>query len=252
LSHNQAQASTLLGCGSNNPFIGFAESAVTVKTMKVERLDSCQVRNGRLVIELESLLIREYPHFGTQPKGEGQRPLLAMTLDAPGAEPASAESAVLVGPPGYQPGQQIQFFRGRRVLDRPLRNLQHYQLTLRVMENDSTVKPEWLRVVDETKAIASAGALVGVNVPGAVIADTAWFLTQLDPDDLILLFGVELDAVTKHLGSLGDHRTLRLSGVTPRGLDGDTTKPPTAELTLLAFLEPEAECPSPAARAAQP
>ncbi len=235
-------AALALGCSGGNPWRGFPEATVTVRNSTVEELGPCAMRDGHLVVEIEEVLVREYPSFTRDPLAKGVRPLLTATLAAPGAEPGAAESAVLVAPPGYEAGQTIEFFRGRRVLDRPLRSLEHYELTLRVLKNDSTAKPEWLEMIDRAKVVGSAGSLLGLNNPGATISDTAWFLTQLDPDDLLLLFQLELDPLVARLQPLSARRTVRVLGVTPRGVEEDPKQPPTAELRVLAYLEPEPGC----------
>src|SRR5512143_3452145 len=107
---------------------GFPEGEVAVAAPRAEPLGSCAARTGRLVIEVEEVLVREYPAFGTVPKGHGVRPLLVVTLGTPGSNPAQAEAAVLLGPPGYQPGESVGFFVGRRIVDRPLRHLAHRRL----------------------------------------------------------------------------------------------------------------------------
>jgi hypothetical protein len=231
-------------CGGNNSLRGFPESEVTAAHATPELVQSCQQRSGRLVVEIEGVLVREYPNFGRVPKDHGQRPLLVVTLESPTPNPVSAEAAVLMAPPGYQPGESVEYFRGRRILERPWRYLGHRRLTVRLLENDSTSPPEWVQAVGQIKTIAPAGALVGVNVPGAVISDGAWLIAQLDPDDLIMLVPLELDPVISALGSISDQRALRLRGVTPRQVSGAANaNNPVAEIQLLAYLEPEPGCP---------
>jgi len=231
-------------CGGNNSLRGFPEPDVTATHKAPELLQSCQVRSGRLVVEIESVLVREYPNFGTVPKYHGQRPLLVVTLESPTPNPVNAEAAVVMAPAGYQPGEVVEFFRGRRILDRPWRHITGRRLTVRVMENDSSSPPEWVRIVNQVSAIAPAGALVGVSVPGAVISDGAWLIAQLDPDDLIMLYRLELDSTFSALGTLEEHRALRLNAVTPRQVAGSKGgQSPVAEVQLLAHLEPEPGCP---------
>jgi hypothetical protein len=115
---------------------------------------------------------------------------------------------------------------------------------VRLLENDSTSPPEWVETVQQIKTVASAGALVGINVPGAVISDGALLLAQLDPDDLILHYSLDLAPVVDSLGALEDRRALRLKGVTPRQVRGtQNTTNPVAEIQLLAYFEPEPGCP---------
>jgi hypothetical protein len=195
-------------------------------------------------VEIESVLVREYPNFGSVPKAFGQRPLLVVTLESPSNNPVEAEAVVLIAPSGYQPGDLVEYFRGRRILERPARYLGHRRLVLRLLENDSTSPPEWVKLVNQMSRVAPAGALVGVNVPGAVISDGAWLIAQLDPDDLIMLYGIEIDPVVAGLGSIEERRALHLHGVTPRQVSGATNaNSPVAELRLLVYLEPEPGCP---------
>jgi hypothetical protein len=231
-------------CGGNNSLRGFPESEVTSPHAKPEVLEGCQARSGRLVIEVESVLVREYPNFGTVPKGHGQRPFLIVTLESPTANRAGAEAAVLMAPAGYQPGEYIEYFSGRRILERPFRYLAHRRLTVRLLENDSTSPPEWVEHVQKLKTVSPAGALVGLNVPGAAIADGAWLLAQLDPDDLIMLYGLDLEPVMTDLGAVSDRRALRLKAATPRRINAAKgSANPVAEMGLLAYLEPEPGCP---------
>ena len=230
-------------CSGNNALRGFPESEVTATHAAPALVQSCQARDGRLEVEIEDVFVREYPNFGSVPKGHGQSPLLVVTLESPSANPVTAEAAVLTAPAGYQPGESVEYFRGRRILERPRRHLGNRRLTVRLMENDSTSPPEWVRAVNQIKIIAPAGALVGVNVPGAVISDGAWLIAQLDPDDLIMLYALDLDPLGAALGSIEEHRALRLKGVTPRQVAGSTARSsPVAEIQLLAFLEPEPGC----------
>jgi hypothetical protein len=222
---------------------GFPEREVAVAVTTAEALESCVARTGRLVIEVEEVLVREYPNFGTVPKGHGVRPLLVVTLAAPGSSPAQAEAAVLLGPPGYQPGESVGFFAGRRIVDRPLRHLAHRRGDLRLLENDSTAPPEWVVYLQKITLAAPVGTLVGVNVPGAAIAEAAWLFARLDPDDLILLWTLDLDPLMAELGPVKERRALRLRGVTPRRVGAESASAaPTAEIRLLVYLEPEPGC----------
>jgi len=231
-------------CGGTSSLRGFPESEVMATHVKPELLPSCQARTGRLVVEVEGVLVREYPNFGAVPKGHGQRPFLIVTLESPSSNPVSSEAAVIMAPAGYQPGESIEYFRGRRILERPWRYLEHRRLSVRLLENDSTSPPEWVETVQQIKTVASAGALVGINVPGAVISDGALLLAQLDPDDLILHYSLDLAPVVDSLGALEDRRALRLKGVTPRQVRGtQNTTNPVAEIQLLAYFEPEPGCP---------
>ncbi len=237
----------LVACGANSSARGFPEREVAVSTTHAEPVESCAVRTGRLVIEVEDVLVRDYPNFGALPKGRGVRPLLVLTVGVPSESPAQAEAAVLIGPPGYQPGESVRFFVGRRIVDRPVRHLVHRRLDLRLLENDSTAPPEWVEYLRKVTLAAPVGTLVGVNVPGAAIAEAAWLFAQLDPDDLILLWTLDLDSLVAALGPGNERRALRLGGVTPRRVGGGpASAPPTAEIRLLAYQEPEPGCsPSP-------
>jgi len=222
---------------------GYPESEVTAVHAKPQVVQTCEARSGRLVVEVEDVFVREYPNFGTVPKGHGQRPFLIVTLEAPAANPVNAEAAVLMAPAGYQPGEPVEYFRGRRILDRPWRYLAHRRLSVRLLENDSTTPPEWVEAVSQIRTVAPIGALVGLNVPGAVISDGAWLLAQLDPDDLIMLYSLDLESLLTALGPIEEHRALHLQGVTPRQVTGTQgTNSPVAEIRLLAYFEPEVGC----------
>jgi len=66
-------------CSGNNTLRGFPESEVTATHATPALVQSCQARDGRLVVEIEDVFVREYPNFGAVPKGHGQSPLQGVT-----------------------------------------------------------------------------------------------------------------------------------------------------------------------------
>jgi hypothetical protein len=225
---------------------GFPEAEARARPSPVEEADVCAVRTGRLVVEVERALVREYPHRGSNPGGRAEQPLLVTVLAPPGAEarPALAEVAAAVAPSGYRPGERVDVFDGRRLLDRPLRAVRGRVLTVRLAENDRTSAPRWATLSESLSGVVGIASLGGVPAPpGGVVSQAIELLRQLDRDDLILLWRLPLDDLAARVTST-PARALRLRAATTRLVPtGPEQGHPAAELDLLILREPESGCP---------
>jgi len=212
---------------------------------QVEPIDPCGFRTGRLVLEVEQALVREYPHYGATPGHRSEEPMLLTVLGLPdpsGTAPHDAEVAVHMAAAAYRPGDRIHALEGQRLLDRPLRTLRGRRLTVRLAENDRTSVPRWARV-SETAAATGGGAVsvVGLPTPGGALVQALELVRQIDRDDLLLLAEVDLDAVAASLGPSSGAQRLRFR-TSRLVLSGATTGQPVAELALIAYREPEPGC----------
>ena len=220
---------------------GFSERDARARVAE-EPLDACSVRAGRLVLEVESALVREYPHKRVaEALHERKQPLLLLWVRQPGGGPGATVITPLAAPEEYRAGDPIRFFEGRRLLDQPLRTMAGRRLEVRLAENNRTAEPKWHELATEIGhgAIGAAGG-VGLPAPPVGVFDAALqLLQQLDRDDLILLWAADADDIMRAVGPLTEHRALRYRLVTAREIQGA----PSAELALLAYLEPEPGCP---------
>jgi hypothetical protein len=213
---------------------GFSEADAHAR-MRQEVLDVCSVLDGRLIVEVEHALVREYPNVATDRFKVKKQPLLLLWVQRTSAGPGAEVITHEVAPEQYAAGDPIYDFEGRRLLALPLRLARGRHLDLRLAENNQTAEPEWRRVATQ---IRQGG---GAAVPGAsadVIERALDLLERLDKDDLILLWSADADGLAQQLGPLSQRRALRLHLATARKVGGN----PSAELTLLVYLEPEPGC----------
>ena len=250
-------------CGGPTRMGGFPESEARA-SMKVEAVDGCTVRTGRLIIETEAILVREYPHYGAAAGRRLEEPMLVTMLAAPaprtgggGGAPAAAskqderggELAIHGAPAAFEPGQRVVTLERLRLLDRPLGALGGRRFTVRLAENDRTKAPRWAEVGTTATKTTAAASVVGLPSPAGVLAEALEVLRQLDKDDLILLADVDLDRVATSLaepaaGAPVGQRAARLSFSTARRVAaGPGAGQPAAEMTLLAYREPDVGCP---------
>jgi hypothetical protein len=241
-------AATLAGC-SSNPAVrmgGFPEAEARARLGPPEPVEACTVRTGRLAVEVERALVREYPHHGYAPTGRAEQPLIVTVLTpaGAGARPELSEVASVVAKPVYRPGEPVHAFTGRRLLDRPLRTLGGARLTIRLAENDRTSAPRWATLSESLSGAVGVASLAGAPAPPAgVVAQAIELLRELDKDDLILLMDLSADDLGARLAA-APGRVLRLRTATTRLVSGGPERGrPSAELDLLVLREPEAGCP---------
>ncbi|HEY8925383.1 MAG TPA: hypothetical protein VIU64_13445 [Polyangia bacterium] len=257
-----AAAGVLLGggCGGPTRMGGFPEHEARA-SMTAEAVDGCAVRTGRLIIETETILVREYPHYGAAPGRRLEEPMLVTLLAAPGAGGAGGgaappkddarggELAIHGAPAAFEPGRRVVTLERLRLLDRPLGALVGRRFTVRLAENDRTKAPRWAEVGTTATKTTAAASVVGLPSPAGALAEALEILRQLDRDDLILLADVELDRVAAQLAlPAGDaptrQRAARLRFATARRVAlGPGAGQPSAEMTLLAYREAETGCP---------
>jgi len=223
---------------------GFPEPEARAKVAPVEEADVCAVRTGRLVVEVERALVREYPHHGSAPDGRAQQPLIVSVLAPDGEERAGlAEVAAAVAPSAYHAGERVSAFDGRRLVDRPLRAVRGRVLTVRLAENDRTSGPRWATLSESLSGVVGVAALGGLPAPpGSVVCEAIELLRELDRDDLILLWRIPLDELAARV-TAAPTRALRLRTVTTRVVAGGPEQGrPAAELDLIVLREPEPGC----------
>src|SRR2546423_12196144 len=100
-------------------------------------VDVCAVRSGQLVIEVERVVINEYPHHDPA-SSHGQQPLLVRSLFSDGQPERDGDVQAWVSPMRYGAGQTVTSFAALRLLDRPLRALAGKHVVIRLAENDRT------------------------------------------------------------------------------------------------------------------
>lgn len=255
-----AAATVAIGaaCGGPTRMGGFPEHEARA-SMTTEAVDGCTVRTGRLIIETETILVREYPHYGAAAGRRLEEPMLVTMLAAPGPGSGGAslkddarggELDIHGAPAAFEPGQRVVTLERLRLLDRPLGALVGRRFTVRLAENDRTKAPRWAEVGTTATKTTAAAPAVGIPSPAGVLAEALEVLRQLDKDDLILLADVELDRVAAELASspAGKAATgqpaARLRFSTARRVPlGPGAGQPSAEMTLLAHREPETGCP---------
>lgn len=227
----------LAGCASSDKMGGFPERDARAHAT-AQAIDACALREGSLVLEVESALVREYPSLLSDPVDEMKQPLLLLWVRDASGGPGADVIAPIVAPEQYRAGDPIGHFKGLKLLERPLRLMRGRSIDVRLAENDRTAEPEWNRVASRIGHDVAGVA----GLPGSATA--AWdvalkLLRDLDRDDLILLWSVNADSVIRAVTPLSEHHAVRYRLQTARRT-GDR---PSAELTLLFYLEPEPGCP---------
>jgi hypothetical protein len=234
----------LAACGGSERMKGFPLVEARSLARPPEALDACVLRRGRLVIEVERALVREYPHDAKDALHIKKQPLLLLWMRHPEGGPGSTVLTPFAAPTEYRPGDELRCFAGRVLLDQPLRHVGAQQLELRLAENNRTVEPEWEKYgAILSRAALGAGSAAGLPMPPTDVVTTALdMLRRLDEDDLILLWKIPVDEVVKALDS--PRRAARWRLATPRKTScGPGEGLPAAELDLVAWIEPEAGCP---------
>lgn len=230
------------GCGGTEEMNGFSARDASA-VVEARQTPACELRRGRLVLEVERALVREYPRSSKELITKRKQPLLLLWVSLPAGGPGAVALTPLVAPEEYRAGEAIRWFEGKRLLDQPARLLDGRLLELRLAENNRTAEPEWRRVAGQIgSGVASGGAAVGVSMPSASVMDHGLNLLQrLDRDDLILRWSISSEEVTRSLGEPALRRVARYRLATTRKTPEDPTAP-SAELDLLAYWEPEPGC----------
>ncbi len=242
-------AMMLAGCGTSGPekMNGFVERDALVRPADAVPLGACQLRRGRLILEIERTLVREYPHTKRDYLDEKKQPLLLLWVSYPAGGPGAVALTPLPAPEEYRAGSLVRWFEGKRLLDQPVRLLQGRRLDLRLAENNRTFEPEWRKIAGQVgHGVTSAAGEAGVSLPPQGVLDMALEqLNRLDRDDLILRWSIQVDEVIQALGEPSRRQALRYRLQTTRDAPG-TPAQPSAEVDVLFFWEPEPGCEWPA------
>jgi len=239
----------LLGaCGGPEKMSGFTDADARALVGVEVPTDACAVRTGKLVLEVERVVIREYPNaipVELRVAGTPELPKLPLILlwirgERQTGRPPEVDLSLLAAPEDFLSGDRVRFFEGKRLLERPLRSLSGRTLELRLAENDRTMTPRWAEIGHMLAGGASgAASAVGVSAPTSVIDVAIDLVRKIDEDDLILIWSTPVEELAATLAPLA-----RIHLATPRDVvDAAGQKAPSAELDLLAYVEPEPGCP---------
>jgi hypothetical protein len=249
------------GCGGPTRMGGFPEQdARAVQPVPSETIpDACSWRNGRLVVEVERAVINEFPNRD-EDLHRREQPLLVRSLaftDHLDEEKDERDLQSWVTPRKYKSGERIDGFEGLRVMELPLRRIAGRSLILRLAENDRTFPPEWVtRTTQASGAVGGAAALGIAAPPAAVVQEGVELFARLDRDDRILVWTVALEQLAQDTAPAASSEPTanaptrpvfparRYQLATTRRLPATGAGPavPSAQLTLVAYREPEAGC----------
>ena len=238
-----ASLGALVSCGASDKMNGFTEREALARAAEPGALEACQLRKGRLVMEVERALVREYPHTRRDYIQEKKQPLLLLWVSYPSGGPGAVALTPLPAPEEYTAGALIRWFEGKRLLDQPVRMLRGRRLDLRLAENNRSFEPAWRKLASQLgHGVTSTAGAVGAPAPSPGLVDLALEqLNQLDRDDLILRWSIDIDTVVAALGEPHQKKALRYRLLTSRAAPVDPTLP-AAEVDALFFWEPEPGC----------
>ena len=237
-------AFTLAACGGAERMKGFPLTEALAIHAPPETLDACAQRRGRLVLEVERAIVREYPHDHKDALHIKKQPLLLLWMRHAEGGPGSSVLTHFSAPTQYRPGDEIRCFAGRALLDQPMRHVGDQQLELRLAENNRTDEPEWEKYgAIFSRAAVGAGGAAGLPTPPAdVLTGALELIRRLDEDDLILVWKIPVNEIVKSLAEPSRAARWKLS--TPRKTSGGPGAGlPAAELDVVAWIEPEPGCP---------
>jgi hypothetical protein len=239
-------AGVTAGCGGPTAMGGFSDREAHVTPVAPTAVDVCTVRTGLLVIEVEQVVVNEYPHHDpTSP--HAQQPLFVRSIFADGQAEKDGDVQAWVSPMRYRPGQPLTTFAATRLVERPLRALGGKRITIRLAENDRTSPARWNQVAGAAGDAAGAGGALGVPaIPSALVEEGVHLLASLDRDDLILLWSVDAASLVEALGravipgAAPAARALRYALASPRRTPNGM---PAATVDIVVFRQPEPGCP---------
>ena len=231
------------GCAGPTVMGGFSQRDARVIPAAPAAVDACSVRTGLLVVEVERLVVNEYPHHDGASAHE-QQPLLVRSIIAEGQPESDGDLQAWVSPLRYRPGQAVGAFAALRVVERPLRAMNARRIVLRLAENDRTSPARWNQVAQAAGGAAAAGGALGVPVvPSALVQEGVHLLAKVDRDDLIMIWETDAGALVRELTQAGASAAsaLRFTLATSRRApDGQA---PAATADIVVFRQPEAGCP---------
>ena len=238
-------------CGGPTAMSGFSDREARA-TVVVEPAERCAIQSGRLVIETESVLIREYPHHRSE-RSRLEEPLIVTVLSRPGTRDAAAEVTAFAAPAAYAAGERIDRLEGEVLLRRLLRSLVGRHLVIRLAENDRTASPSWVRRGKAAAQAGGAATLAGLPSPTGLATQGVELLARLDRDDLMLLADLDLDELARAVSGPGQASAsdtplaARVRLATARHSPPAAGTPgaplPSAELVLVVWREAEVGCP---------
>lgn len=239
----KASLMPLAACAGRAQMAGFSEKDATVRTTTPVLFSACDIRSGRLILEIERAQIREYPKSFSDNFEEKKQPMLLVWVNYPVAGPGAESLYPVIAPEEYRAADRIRYFDGKRVLDKPGRLLTGRKITLRLAENNRSFETKWRSIASQIgHSVSSVSGEVGVSLPSPGLWDLALNqVQQLDRDDLILLWSYDLDEIAKGLGPQKNRRALRFSLASTREAKAQTGTP-AAELDILFYWEPEVGC----------
>jgi hypothetical protein len=199
------------------------------RVVSLPSLDAQATCEGQLVVEVDRLLVRQYPRPTIEMR---YLPLVFGVVSLPGG-PDEGDVTVVAGPQVYRDGERVRVLEGRTLLDRPVRRLHGLRFEVRLAENHTTVRPEWLTYAG--MASDAAKALPGPT--SDVISLGALVVHKLEHDDIMLTWAPDLQEL---IGYARQGGKLRYRLLTPAlAPDGS----PAAELELLVHLDRDPACP---------
>ncbi|HEX3904336.1 MAG TPA: hypothetical protein VH853_15975 [Polyangia bacterium] len=234
------------GCGGPTSMGGFSDREARVTPEAPTTIDACSVRTGLLIVEAERIVVNEYPHHEST-SSHAQQPLLVRSIFSDGQKEGEGDIQAWVSPMRYRPGEPVVTFAALRLLERPLRTLTGRHIIVRLAENDRTSPARWNQVAGAAGDAAGATGSLGVPVvPSALVEEGMHLLSEIDRDDLVLLWSVDaaslVDALAKEVapGASPAAHALRFSLATPRRTPAGK---PAATVDLVVFRQPEPGCP---------
>lgn len=249
----------LVACGGPIRMGGFPENeARVVQPVAAEAIpDACALRLGRLVVEIERVVINEYPHRDER-LHRREQPLLVRSLAFADHLDDERDLQSWVTPRKYQAAERIDGFEGLRVLDLPLRRTTGRTLILRLAENDRTFPPEWVTHTTQATGAVGGAAAIGLAAPPAeVLKEGVQLFARLDKDDRILVWTVALEELVRDTtpantpeaaaaGPTGrpvpSARRYQLATVRRVVPSAGASSIPSAQITVVAYREPELGC----------
>lgn len=247
----------LAACGGPTRMGGFDEKdARVVQPVPSEPIpDACALRSGRLVVEIERVVINEFPNRDDR-LHRREQPLLVRSLAFTEHLDEERDLQSWVTPRKYQSGERVDGFEGLRVLDLPLRRTTGRSLIVRLAENDRTFPTEWVtRTTQATSAVGGAAAIGIAAPPAAVLKEGVQLFARMDRDDRILSWTVSLEDLVRDTTPASAPEAADSPGrpapaarryqlATTRHVVDSAGTPgaPSAQVTVVAYREPELGC----------
>jgi len=235
----------LLACGGPTRMGGFHEPEARALVSIEAPADACALRSGRLIVEVQRVLVREYPHVVLPSAESAKQPMLLLWLrgERQVGRPPEVELVTVAAPESYHDGDRVRVLEGRRLLDRAVRTLGDRTLEFRLAENDRTLQPRWAEVSHLILDGGGVGAsTLGWSAPIGGLSKLLDLLRQIDKDDQILVWSTSIGDLLARVGTAPRlvHVGLRTTRTIVDKVSGVAV--PSAEVDLLVYVEPEPGC----------